>query len=234
VALRLHTDLNVTTLFVTHDQEEAMEVSNRIAIFSRGNLEQIGTPREVYEEPANEFVARFIGVFECARTDGHRRPRPLRRDGVSRAGPAGRLHHAHRLPPYAVKISSLPTQFRYRAVLNHTFFPRRPAAPGTGAAFRPYVAARMTKEGYAHLGLKDGKEVSLQIRSYRILRGENEPLTPEISTTPRPDRQLSAREFEGSCRVQIFCPVRICVHLRRQYAVERRRSGPTDSTIQLI
>src|SRR6266487_4189932 len=61
--VRLHTDLNVTTLFVTHDQEEAMEVSNRIVIFSRGNLEQIGTPREIYEEPVNEFVARFIGVL---------------------------------------------------------------------------------------------------------------------------------------------------------------------------
>ena len=43
----LHNDLNVTTLFVTHDQEEAMEVSDRIVIFSKGNLEQIGTPREV-------------------------------------------------------------------------------------------------------------------------------------------------------------------------------------------
>ena len=61
--VRLHHDLNVTTIFVTHDQEEAMEVSNRIVIFSRGNLEQIGTPREVYEQPANEFVARFIGVM---------------------------------------------------------------------------------------------------------------------------------------------------------------------------
>jgi sulfate transport system ATP-binding protein len=59
----LHNELNVTTIFVTHDQEEAMEVSNRIVIFSRGNLEQIGVPREVYEQPANEFVARFIGVM---------------------------------------------------------------------------------------------------------------------------------------------------------------------------
>src|SRR5205823_3619056 len=61
--VHLHQDLNVTTLFVTHDQEEAMEVSDRIVIFSKGNLEQIGAPREVYERPANEFVARFIGVM---------------------------------------------------------------------------------------------------------------------------------------------------------------------------
>jgi len=46
---------------VTHDQEEALEVSDRIVIFSRGMLEQVGSPREVYEYPANEFVARFIG-----------------------------------------------------------------------------------------------------------------------------------------------------------------------------
>src|SRR5690242_7762053 len=59
----LHHDLNVTTVFVTHDQEEAMEVSNRIVIFSRGVLEQVGPPREVYDQPANEFVARFIGVM---------------------------------------------------------------------------------------------------------------------------------------------------------------------------
>src|SRR5215813_1121093 len=67
----LHNDLNVTTLFVTHDQEEAMEVSNRIVLFSRGHLEQIGTPREVYEEPTNEFVARFIGVMNVLEATVH-------------------------------------------------------------------------------------------------------------------------------------------------------------------
>ncbi len=49
--VRLHHDLKVTTIFVTHDQEEAMEVADRIVIFSKGRLEQIGTPREVYEKP---------------------------------------------------------------------------------------------------------------------------------------------------------------------------------------
>src|SRR5437899_4724439 len=59
----LHQELSVTTIFVTHDQEEALEVADRIVIFSKGALEQVGTPREVYEHPANEFVARFIGVM---------------------------------------------------------------------------------------------------------------------------------------------------------------------------
>src|SRR5437667_1626294 len=76
--VRLHHDLNVTTLFVTHDQEEAMEVANRIAIFSRGCLEQIGTPREIYEEPINEFVARFIGVLNVLELEV--------KGGIGRAG----------------------------------------------------------------------------------------------------------------------------------------------------
>src|SRR5947208_732563 len=67
--VKLHHDLNVTTIFVTHDQEEALEISNRIVIFSRGRLEQVGAPREVYEQPANEFVARFIGVMNVLDTE---------------------------------------------------------------------------------------------------------------------------------------------------------------------
>ena len=74
----LHHDLNVTTIFVTHDQEEALEVSNRIVIFSGGKLEQVGAPREVYEQPANEFVALFIGVMNVLDTEV--------KDGVARIG----------------------------------------------------------------------------------------------------------------------------------------------------
>lgn len=55
-------DLDVTALYVTHDQEEAMEMCDRIAVMNDGNLEQVGTPREVYRSPANEFIADFIGT----------------------------------------------------------------------------------------------------------------------------------------------------------------------------
>src|SRR5208282_1804801 len=61
--VRVHRELKLTVLFVTHDQEEAMEVASRIVIFSKGRLEQIGTPRDVYEKPRNEFVARLVGVM---------------------------------------------------------------------------------------------------------------------------------------------------------------------------
>lgn len=57
----LHAELGATSVYVTHDQEEAMTLSDRIAVMSRGKLEQYGTPYEVYHRPATEFVASFVG-----------------------------------------------------------------------------------------------------------------------------------------------------------------------------
>jgi sulfate transport system ATP-binding protein len=58
---RLHDEVHVTTVFVTHDQEEAMEVADQIAVLDHGRLQQVGTPRELYDEPETEFVMRFVG-----------------------------------------------------------------------------------------------------------------------------------------------------------------------------
>ena len=58
---RLHDELHVTSVFVTHDQEEAMEVSDRIVVMNKGHIEQIGTPDEVYQHPATSFVYQFLG-----------------------------------------------------------------------------------------------------------------------------------------------------------------------------
>ncbi len=58
---RLHEEIHVTTIFVTHDQEEAMEVAEQIVVMNRGRVEQAGSPRELYEVPTNEFVMSFIG-----------------------------------------------------------------------------------------------------------------------------------------------------------------------------
>jgi len=58
---RLHDDVHVTTVFVTHDQEEAMEVADELVVINRGRVEQVGPPGQVYDEPANPFVMTFIG-----------------------------------------------------------------------------------------------------------------------------------------------------------------------------
>ena len=58
---RLHEDINLTSVFVTHDQEEAMEVADRIVVMNKGVIEQIGSPGDVYENPASDFVYHFLG-----------------------------------------------------------------------------------------------------------------------------------------------------------------------------
>jgi putative spermidine/putrescine transport system ATP-binding protein len=59
---RIQTELGITTLFVTHDQEEALAVADRVAVMNAGNIEQIGTPEELYTAPATAFVANFVGL----------------------------------------------------------------------------------------------------------------------------------------------------------------------------
>jgi sulfate transport system ATP-binding protein len=58
---RLHDEMHVTSVFVTHDQEEAMELADRIVLMNHGRIEQVGDPRDLYERPANDFVMRFVG-----------------------------------------------------------------------------------------------------------------------------------------------------------------------------
>ncbi len=58
---RLHEEVHVTTVFVTHDQEEAMDLADQVAVMNQGRIEQVGTPTELYDRPASEFVMRFVG-----------------------------------------------------------------------------------------------------------------------------------------------------------------------------
>jgi putative spermidine/putrescine transport system ATP-binding protein len=72
---------DMTFIYVTHDQDEALTMSDRIAVFSDGRVEQVGTPGEIYEHPVNEFVAGFVGTSNVLERDGRRftvRPEKLR------------------------------------------------------------------------------------------------------------------------------------------------------------
>ena len=77
----LQQELDITFVYVTHDQEEALTMSDRLAVFNDGRVEQVGTPKEIYERPLSEFVAGFVGVSNIVDEDGRRytvRPEKIR------------------------------------------------------------------------------------------------------------------------------------------------------------
>jgi putative spermidine/putrescine transport system ATP-binding protein len=78
---QIQKEVGITFVYVTHDQEEALTMSDRVAVMANGRIEQIGTPVEVYEQPASEFVAGFIGISNVLVRDGVRfvvRPEKIR------------------------------------------------------------------------------------------------------------------------------------------------------------
>jgi putative spermidine/putrescine transport system ATP-binding protein len=79
--MRIKNEVGITFVYVTHDQEEALTMSDRLAVFRDGRIEQVGTPAEVYEYPTSEFVAGFVGVSNVLERDGRRftvRPEKIR------------------------------------------------------------------------------------------------------------------------------------------------------------
>ena len=68
----LQREIGITFIFVTHDQEEALTMSDRIAVFNHGKIEQLGTPREIYENPKSEFVSEFVGQTNRLQIDGQK------------------------------------------------------------------------------------------------------------------------------------------------------------------
>jgi putative spermidine/putrescine transport system ATP-binding protein len=91
----LQQELGMTFLYVTHDQEEALTMSDHLAVFNEGRIEQSGSPAEVYERPATEFVAGFVGTSNILERDGRRftvRPEKVRMlEGEGDEGEPGRI-----------------------------------------------------------------------------------------------------------------------------------------------
>jgi ABC-type sugar transport system ATPase subunit len=100
---RLHADLGVTTVYVTHDQVEAMTMGSRIVVMNAGRIEQIGTPLDIYARPASLFVARFLGLPEINLVEGS-----IAADGRSFASPDLRLTLPEPGTPGAVVLGLRP------------------------------------------------------------------------------------------------------------------------------
>ena len=94
---RIQREVGITFIYVTHDQDEALTMSDRIAVFNEGRIEQVGPAAQVYEHPRTEFVAGFVGVSNLLERDGQHAQRPAREDQDPRRGRATRARGARRV-----------------------------------------------------------------------------------------------------------------------------------------
>jgi sulfate/thiosulfate transport system ATP-binding protein len=143
---RLHEDVHVTTIFVTHDQEEAMEVAEQIIVMSDGKVEQSGGPRDLYENPASEFVMSFVGP---AHKIGDAWVRP--HDVEIRHEPNGRTMEA-----LIDRIVHLGFEVRVELTLQD------------GETF----SVQLTREQVDELELEEGSTVFLRPKTERVFSGE--------------------------------------------------------------
>jgi sulfate transport system ATP-binding protein len=173
---RLHDELHVTSVFVTHDQEEAFEVSDRVVLMNAGRIEQSGTPAQVFEEPASPFVMRFLGavnVFRGHVDDGHAYVQDL---AFAAPGLAERTPAHVFVRPHELEI--------HRAHLPGTFAARVDRVVPLGAAVRVELSA----PGHGSL-----LEVELDHRASEALRLAAGDL---VHLSPRRVRVFPARDGE--------------------------------------
>ncbi len=111
---KLHDEIQVTSVFVTHDQEEALEVADRIVVINKGRVEQVGTPDEVYDNPRNPFVFQFLGDANLfhSRTEDNNNLKP-RIDQVDKDKAISQIF----VRPHDVEVSKLPIDASIRTII---------------------------------------------------------------------------------------------------------------------
>lgn len=166
---RLHKDLGVNCVFVTHDQEEAFEVADYVVIMNKGRVEQMGTPQEVFDHPANPFVMDFLGnvnVFHGRVHDGK-----LILGGVELEVPDGTEPQTEALyvRPHELEITREPATDSLHARILHI----NPAGSVTkvqllATEYGAPVHVDLTPDRFVQLGLKVGEDVYVSPKKVRV------------------------------------------------------------------
>jgi sulfate transport system ATP-binding protein len=169
---KLHEEIHITTLFVTHDQEEALEVADRVAILREGRIEQIGTPEEIYDNPASPFVYDFLGnvnLFSGRVHEGAVQIGESKYDIPEAAGET-ETDVAAFVRPHDVRIT--------REAGGQKTFPARiircnAAGPLANLELERLdgggnFAAQLSKEEFQLLRLKTGEEVFIELKNMKV------------------------------------------------------------------
>lgn len=149
---RLHDDIHVTTILVTHDQEEAMEVSDRIVLMNHGRVEQVGGPQDLYEHPASEFVMGFIG-------------------------PVNRLGDTY-IRPHDIEIQLHPNGSTSEATVEHLVYLGFEVRVELILMDGRKLWAQVTREDARQLELASGKTVHVRMIHSKVFREAREGSLP--------------------------------------------------------
>jgi sulfate transport system ATP-binding protein len=175
---RLHDELHVTSVFVTHDQEEALEVADRVVLMNQGRVEQVGTPQEVWEHPASPFVYGFLGDVNLFHGRAHEGQ--LHLDGVAIDTPEHaqardakayayvRPHdlEVERYTPGAVGIvAELQRAIVVGPIARLELWPEDPSHPD---GHDPLIEAQIPAQHFRALGLQAGEKLVVSPRKARV------------------------------------------------------------------
>jgi sulfate/thiosulfate transport system ATP-binding protein len=150
---RLHDELHVTSVFVTHDQEEALEVSDRVVLMNSGRVEQIGSPQEVWDRPASPFVYGFLGDVNLIPGTGCVRPHEM---DVTRYNSGAEILSAGALPSIIAKVERAMV---VGAVARLELSPNRASQVEQGLDASTIIEAHMSAQAFHELGLRVGETV---------------------------------------------------------------------------
>ena len=169
---QLHDEIHITTLFVTHDQEEALEVSDRVAILREGKIEQIGTPEEIYDNPASPFVYDFLGNVNLFSGRVHEGAVVIGENEFSVPETAGETETdtVAFVRPHDIRITreaNGPKTFPARVVRCNA------AGPVANLELerldgRGQFTAQLSKEEFQQLQLKAGEQVFVELKNVKV------------------------------------------------------------------
>ncbi|MDD5459735.1 MAG: sulfate ABC transporter ATP-binding protein [Phycisphaerae bacterium] len=167
---RLHDEMSITSVFVTHDQEEALEVADRVALLNAGQVEQVGTPEQVYDNPANPFVFNFLGnvnIFHCRTQDSLAHVKD-HESFLSAPGDVAESQKKAYVRPHDIEIMRTPGKEAISAKVIHV----TPVGPVVKIQLarqdtNEVVEAEMTRQIYDQLMLRTGELVFIQLTNPR-------------------------------------------------------------------
>jgi len=169
---QLHEEIPVTTLFVTHDRDEALEVAGRVAVLRDGRIEQIGTPEQIYDQPASAFVYDFLGNVNLFHGQSHGGAVKIGDEefAVTEKGDSSETPAVAFVRPHDIRISREP---RGHATLAARVIRCHTAGPSAQLELRRldndgWFEVELSKEQFHYLQLKPGDQVYVELQNVRV------------------------------------------------------------------